>query len=291
MWHALKSSAVLFIPQVAIILYTNLNKTMLGTLGNKTFVGVFSNALLVTTFFITLISSVDTVLMPHATRLFSQNKHDAGYVMIQRVLNSEAYFTIAIAAGIIALSDKLIPWFFGSSFSDMNTVLPILGLLVVVIPGGMSISRQYLIPQDRIKEYNNSVYLEAIISVLLNFILIPPLGAVGAAIVSVSVEALIWLIRLWDFWKKAHLGYSRWQFIVNTLTGIIMILVIKCLTTNMSATPTTTIIQAILGALVYLLLTTILKANPALPLLKQFWDDFSKKRNRHSKIYLHKYII
>ncbi|MFT8853593.1 MAG: polysaccharide biosynthesis C-terminal domain-containing protein [Leuconostoc suionicum] len=282
MWHALKASAVLFIPQVAIILYTNLNKTMLGTLGNKTFVGVFSNALLVTTVFITLISSVDTVLMPHATRLFSQNKHDAGYVMIQRVLNFEAYFTIAIAAGIIALSDKLIPWFFGSSFSDMNTVLPILGLLVVVIPGGMSISRQYLIPQDRIKEYNNSVYLGAIISVLLNFILIPPLGAVGAAIVSVSVEALIWLIRLWDFWKKTHLGYSRWQFIVNTLTGIIMILVIKCLTTNMSATPTTTIIQAILGALVYLLLTTILKANPALPLLKQFWDNFSKKRNGHS---------
>ncbi|ORI93353.1 flippase [Leuconostoc mesenteroides] len=282
MWQALKSSAVLFIPQVAIILYTNLNKTMLGTLGNKTFVGVFSNALLVTTVFITLISSIDTVLMPHATRLFSQNKYNEGYVMIQRVLNFEAYFTIAMAAGITALSNKLIPWFFGPSFAGMNTVLPILSLLVIVIPGGMSISRQYLIPQNRIKEYNNSVYLGAVISVILNFMLIPILGAVGAAIVSVAVEALIWLIRLWDFWKNTHLGYSRWQFTVNALTGIIMIFVIKCLTTNMSATPTTTIIQAALGASVYLVLTTILKANPALPLLKQFWDDFSRKRNRHS---------
>lgn len=282
MLFALKESMVLFIPQVAIILYTNLNKTMLGTLGNKTFVGVFSNALLVTTVFITLISSIDTVLMPHATRLFSQNKHNEGYVMIQRVLNFEAYFTIAITAGIIALSDKLIPWFFGSSFAGMNAVLPILSLLVIVIPGGMSISRQYLIPQNRIKEYNNSVYLGAVISVILNFMLIPILGAVGAAIVSVAVEALIWLIRLWDFWKNTHLGYSRWQFTVNALTGAIMIFVIKCLTTNMSATPKTTIIQAALGASVYLVLTTILKANPALPLLKQFWDDFSKKRNGHS---------
>ncbi|MFL2089197.1 sugar transferase [Leuconostoc mesenteroides] len=187
-----------------------------------------------------------------------------------------------LATGIVALSDKLIPWFFGSSFADMNTVLPILSLLVIVIPGGMSISRQYLIPQDRIKEYNNSVYLGAVISVILNFILIPVLGAIGAAIVSVVVETLIWLIRLKDFWKNTHLGYSRWQFTVNTLTGIIMIFVIKCLTTNMSATPTTTIIQAALGASVYLILTTILKANPALPLLKQMWDDFSKKRNGHS---------
>lgn len=105
MWQSLKASAVLFIPQVAIILYTNLNKTMLGTLGNKTSVGILSNALLVTTVFITLISSIDTVLMPHATRLFSQSRNDEGYIMIQRVLNFEAYFTVAIAAGIIAVSE------------------------------------------------------------------------------------------------------------------------------------------------------------------------------------------
>lgn len=269
MWSALKSSAVLFIPQVAIILYTNLNKTMLGTLGNKNFVGVFSNALLVTTIFITLISSIDTVLMPHATRLFSQNQYDKGYSMIQRVLNFEAYFTIAISSGIIALSDKLIPWFFGSSFSDMNSVLPILSILVIVIPGGMSISRQYLIPRNCIKEYNTSVYFGAIISIILNFILIPPLGAVGAAIVSVSVESFIWLIRLWDFWKNTRLGYSRWQIVMNVFTGITMVAVIKLLTASMSPTPTTTIIQVLIGIMVYIILSTLLHANPMLPLLKQ----------------------
>ncbi|GEA91533.1 oligosaccharide flippase family protein [Leuconostoc mesenteroides] len=277
MWQALKASAVLFIPQVAIILYTNLNKTMLGTLGNKTFVGIFSNALLVTTVFIALISSVDTVLMPHATRLFSKNRHNEGYIMIQRVLNFEAYFTIAIAAGIIALSDKLIPWFFGSSFVDMNAVLPILSLLVIVIPGGMSISRQYLIPQNRIKEYNNSVYLGAVISIILNFMLIPPLGAVGAAIVSVLVESLIWLIRLWDFWKNTRLGYSRWQILMNLLTGMIMVVVIKLLTSGMAAVPMTTIIQVLIGIMTYIVLTTLLKANPILPFLKQVKEKILSK--------------
>lgn len=277
MWQALKSSAILFIPQVAIILYTNLNKTMLGTLGNNTLVGIFSNALLVTTVFITLISSIDTVLMPHATRLFSQSKHDEGYVMIQRVLNFEAYFTIAIAAGIIAISDKLIPWFFGVSFMNMKAVLPILSLLVIVIPGGMSISRQYLIPQDRIKEYNKSVYLGAIISIILNFILIPPLGAVGAAIVSVSVETLIWSIRLWDFWKNTHLGYSRWQILVNVFAGIIMIVVIKWSTSSMSAVPMTTIIQVLIGTIVYIILTALLNANPIVPLFKQIKEKFLSK--------------
>ena len=270
MWLALKESAVLFIPQVAIILYTNLNKTMLGTLGSKSFVGIFSNALLVTTIFITLISSIDTVLMPHATRLFSKNEYDKGYLMIQRVLNFEAYFTIAISAGIIAIADKLIPWFFGSTFSSMNLVLPILGLLVIAIPGGMTISRQYLIPQGRIKEYNTSVYIGAILSIGLNFILIPILGAIGAAIVSVVVEILIWVIRLWDFWKRTHLSYSRWQVLMNVLSAIAMIFVIKLFTMHMTANSLTTIIQAILGVIVYVTLTTVLNANPVLPLYREF---------------------
>ena len=269
MWEALKGSATLFIPQVAVILYTNLNKTMLGTLGSKSVVGIFSNALLVTTIFVTLISSIDTVLMPHATRLFYEKKYSEGYVLIQKVLNLEAYFTIAIAAGITAVSDKLIPWFFGTSFSDMKIVLPILGLLVIVIPGGMSISRQFLIPQNRIKEYNNSVYFGAVISIVLNFILIPVLGAIGAAIVSVLVETIIWLIRLWDFWKNTQLGYSVWQILVNILSGLIMIVTIKYLTIGMSETLITTVIQTVIGLVVYIGITTLLKANPVLSLLKQ----------------------
>lgn len=269
MWRALKSSAVLFIPQVAIILYTNLNKTMLGSLGSSSAVGIFSNALLVTNVFITLISSVDTVLMPHATRLFNKNNYSEGYKMIERVLNLEAYFTIAIAAGIVALSSKLIPWFFGSSFLHMTNVLSILSLLVVVIPGGMSISRQYLIPQDRIKEYNNSVYLGAVISIILNFILIPTLGTIGAAIVSVLVETLIWLIRLWDFWKNTHLSYSGWQILINVVTGVLMIIIIRGGTANMPANPLTTILQVIIGVILYIGLTTVLRANPLIPLLKK----------------------
>jgi O-antigen/teichoic acid export membrane protein len=99
--------------------------------------------------------------------------------------------------------------------------------------------------------------------------LIPPLGAVGAAIVSVLVESLIWLIRLWDFWKNTRLGYSRWQILMNLLTGMIMVVVIKLLTSGMAAVPMTTIIQVLIGIMTYIVLTTLLKANPILPFLKQ----------------------
>ncbi|MFT8469950.1 MAG: oligosaccharide flippase family protein [Oenococcus sp.] len=269
MFAAMKESFLLFIPQVAIVLYTNMNKTMLGVLSSKSYVGVFTNALLVSTTVITLISTIDTVLMPHATRLFVQKKDTQGYLMIQKVLNFEIFFTIAIAAGIYAITDKLIPWFFGNTFSSMEYVLPIVGLLVIVIPGGMTISRQYLIPQGRISEYNNSVYVGAVISVFLNFILIPILGAIGAALVSVIAEAIIWLIRLVDFWKRTHLSYSSRQVLLNLLSAVVMIVVIKITTSGLRATIVTTIIQVVIGGIVYLVLTTAMKANPMMAVLKK----------------------
>lgn len=267
MWEALKGSAVLFVPQVAIVMYTNLNKTILGTMRDSAEVGVFSNAVMVTSVFITLIASIDTVLMPHATKLFNKKKHDEGYLMIQKVLNLEIFFTIAIAAGIIALSKKLIPWFFGSTFSGMWIVLAILSILVIVIPGGTTISRQFLIPLNRIKEYNNSVYFGAIVSIFLNLLLIPVMGMIGAAIVSVTAESMICIIRVIDFWKKTGLTYSIRQILLNSFSALIMILVIIISTNSFSPSMLTTIIQALIGIVVYMVMTFILKVNPMIDLL------------------------
>lgn len=267
MWEALKGSAVLFVPQVAIVMYTNLNKTILGTLRDSAEVGVFSNAVMITSVFVTLISSIDTVLMPRATKLFNKKKHTEGYSMIQNVLNIEIFLTIAIAAGIIALSKKLIPWFFGSTFSGMWIVLSILSILIIVIPGGMTISRQFLIPLNRIKEYNKSVYFGAFVSIFLNLLLIPIMGMIGAAIVSVTAEIIIWIIRVIDFWKKTGLTYSMRQVLLNIFSALIMILVIVISTNSLSASMFTTIIQTLIGIVVYMGMTFILKVNPMIDFL------------------------
>lgn len=269
MWEALKGSAVLFVPQVAIVMYTNLNKTILGTLRDSAEVGIFSNAVMVTSVFVTLISSIDTVLMPHATKLFNKKKHDEGYSMIQNVLNLEIFFTIAIAAGIIAISKKLIPWFFGSTFNGMWIVLAILSILVIVIPGGMTISRQFLIPLNRIKEYNKSVYFGAIVSIFLNLLFIPIMGVIGAAIVSVIAETMIWIIRVIDFWKKTGLTYSMRQILFNILSALIMVLIITISTDNLSASVSTTVIQTVIGIIVYMIMTVILKVNPLIDFLNK----------------------
>ena len=56
---------------------------------------------------------------------------------------------------------------------------------------------QILIPHNKNKEFMISTTVPAIVSVGLNLIFLPKLGFIGAAIVSVLTEALVWGIQLY----------------------------------------------------------------------------------------------
>ena len=56
---------------------------------------------------------------------------------------------------------------------------------------------QILIPHNKNREFMLSTTIPAIFSVGLNILLIPPLGYIGASIVSVATEGLVWVIQLY----------------------------------------------------------------------------------------------
>ena len=56
---------------------------------------------------------------------------------------------------------------------------------------------QILIPHNKSKEYMISTTAPAIISIGLNLLFLPKLGYIGAAIVSVLTEVLVWAIQLY----------------------------------------------------------------------------------------------
>ena len=63
-----------FIPQIAIIFYTTLNKTLLGVFVNPTAVGYYTSSLTMNLVFTTLITSFDTVMLPRMSNMYQKNK-------------------------------------------------------------------------------------------------------------------------------------------------------------------------------------------------------------------------
>ncbi|MGX7058987.1 oligosaccharide flippase family protein [Vagococcus humatus] len=262
-----KPALTYFIPKVSIVLYTNMNKTLLGLLSNKTDVGFYSNAVLINTIFVTILTTLDLVLMPKMSHLFSKKNTQKMLEIINYSLHFQLYFSIAIMCGMWAIYDKLVYWFFGLKFIQLNDYIPILSILIVIIPLGMGVSRQYLLPMNRIKVYNIAVIMGAILGILLNLLLIPSIGIYGAIVATICSEFFVTFIRTRSFIKETHFRFDLKQIFGNLAIGLLMVFCVRQLTGNFPSTILTTLIQALIGATIYLSLTTVCKINP----LYNYW--------------------
>ena len=88
------------------------------------------------------------------------------------------------------------PWFFGIEYEKVSDVLKISSLLIIFIGINNITGVQYLIPTKRQNIFTKTVIIGAIVNVICNFILIPKLYAIGAAISSVVAEAVIAIWQL-----------------------------------------------------------------------------------------------
>lgn len=264
-----KGSFEFFIPQVAIILYTNLNKTLLGLFIGSAAVGYYTNSLTLNTVFITIITTLDVVLLPHMSGLFAKNNISKIVELMNKTIHLQLFFSIPIMFGMLTVYDKLVPWFFGDKFLFINHVIPFFSVLIVIMPLGMAISRQYLIPIGQVKEYNKSVIIGAVINIVSNLILLPILGFFGVVISNILAEFFVTVVRTESFLKQTNFHFDIRKIIIYILSGLVMMVATRLITQNLSASILTNIIQVIIAVIIYMGITTVCKVNPLIELLKK----------------------
>ena len=119
---------------------------------------------------------------------------------------------------------------------------------------------QILIPHNKNKEFMASTTVPAILSVALNLLFLPKLGYIGAAIVSVLTEVLVWAIQLF-FTRK----YLKEVPIIGSMTKIvlgsaIMYGILLASKTFIHFSPVINVLVfVVLGGIIYLFLILSLK--------------------------------
>lgn len=215
----------LFIPQVASQIYTVLDKTMLGIYSPTVDVGYYDQSQKIVRILLTIITSLGMVMMPRIASLTSKNQHDLVKDTLKKSFTVISFLAVPIAFGIMSVSDRFIPLFFGYEYISVIPLLKISSVLIIIIGLGNVFGTQYMIAVGKNKEYTVSVCVGAVVNFILNLILIPKYSALGAVIATVSAELSIALIQLWcsreilDFsWIKET--YKYW------ISGIVMLIVV-----------------------------------------------------------------
>ena len=193
----LKPVILLFLPQIAISLYVTLDRTMLGALASTKDVGIYDQALKLVNILLTLVTSLGSVMLPRVSNLLSSGDHKAVNKMHQMSFLIYNLVIFPIIAGMLIVNDDFVQFFLGKDFQDARYAIAIMIFRMFFIGWTNIMGIQILIPHNKNKEFMISTTVPAIVSVGLNLIFLPKLGFIGAAIVSVLTEALVWGIQLY----------------------------------------------------------------------------------------------
>lgn len=265
----LKPSIGYFISKIAITLYTNINKTLLGLLVSISSVGFYSNGYSLIFVISSLLGTIDMVLLPKMSNMMINGQEDKMANILYQSIHFEMFLYVGSMFGLLTISDKLIPWFYGDDFLELTNILMLFSLIILVKPLGVAILRQYLIPLDKMKSYNYSVIIGAVVNCVFTISTYSQLGVYSAVIGTILAEFLVTFIRVRELYNDTNFRFDKKIIILYFFSGGIMFLITSLVSRNLPASVFTTLVQIVIGLLVYFSVTFLLKVNPIINFIKK----------------------
>lgn len=193
----MKTVISLFVPTIAVQVYTVLDKTMIGMITQNDFEnGYYEQAVKISKMVMTVVTALGTVMIPRIGFYFEKGDVKEVKRLMYRGYRFVWFLGIPLCLGLIMVSPKFVPWFFGEGYNKVSVLLGILSFLILAIGINNVTGIQYLIPTKRQNIFTLTVLIGAMINFAMNYILIERFAAIGAAIASVTAETVIAIVQL-----------------------------------------------------------------------------------------------
>ena len=260
LFRHLKPTITLFIPQIAIQVYTLLDRTMVGAIiPEKSEVGFYDQGQKIIKILLAIITSMGTVMLPRIANNFASGEKEKITNYLKKSFNMVFLLGFPMIFGIIAVSKSFVPVFFGQGYDKVSVLMSIISPIIVLIGLSNGTGTQYLLPTKRQKEYTISVVCGAIVNFIMNMCLIWHFGAIGASIGTVIAELTVTLVQMYfvrkEFKVKEILKLSK-NYLISSIVMFVMCFIIgKFINNDLISTA----IQIIVGIITYIICLLILK--------------------------------
>ena len=203
----------LFIPTIAITVYTVLDRTLIGVMvqgtttgydefGNEIVLkisdienGYYEQAEKIVKLCLTFITALGAVMIPKNSFFFEKGDLESVKSNMHKAITFVFLLGSPIVFGLIGTSLSFSPWFFGPGYEKVPYLIMVFSPLVLAIGLNNAFGVQYLIPAGKDNLFTLSVVFGACLNLTLNLIFIPFLQSIGAAIASVIAEFSIFVFQ------------------------------------------------------------------------------------------------
>lgn len=256
----IKPALKLFIPQVATLMYLQFGKIMLKFITHSTSqVAYYAYAEKIINIPLAVITALGTVMMPRLANLYTNKEKNKIAVYLKMTIEFAMFIAIPMAVGLATISDGFIPWYLGEEYLASSTAIVVLSPICVLNALSNILGAQYLTAVNKTKELTIAYYGAAFVNIILNAILIPLLGYLGAAIATILCSLASVAIQLLFVCKDISFKGIGKQLVKNVAASLTMFVVLSVLKKIFSISAAATLIEIVIGGATYVLVAALLK--------------------------------
>ena len=267
----LAGTFALFIPTVAINIYTLLDQTLLGTMvEDKGQLNLYKTSVSFVKMFLYFVTSIGAVVMPRIANLFVKNNdHSEVNRYINMTFKLAIILSIPIFVALEVVSGSFFPWYTKDEYMYIIPLVRLVSPIIIFISLSNVFGTQYLVPVGRNNEYTKSIIAGALINLAINLYAIPRWQAAGACVASVCAEFTVTFTQ-WLYIRKDVEIHSMSSFIKSALSALVMGVIIYFIGNAMGAKIITNMVQAIVGIIIYVVMLLILKEETIINLYNKY---------------------
>ncbi len=256
-----RETLVYFIPTIATSVYTILDKTLIGLITQNTSEnGNYEQATKIINMAKSVcFAGVNLVFQSRISYLFAQKKYDEIKQRIYVSMDYILFIGIAICFGLIGVSDRFVPLFFGPGYDNTIILLQLMAPLTVIVGVSNCLGSQYYNPAGLRAQSAKYIIIGSIVNLVLNIAFIPKLRSIGAVIATLIAELIIATLYIKSsngYYLTKNLIIQGWKKIVS---GVLMLTVVVMIGRIIESDFVSIVIQITIGALTYTLLLLLLK--------------------------------
>ena len=261
----LPRSLKLFIPAIAVSVYTVLDKTLIGFITNSSAQnGYYEQAEKIVKIAMTLITCLGTIMISRNTHEISCGNHEKVKENIYTTFNFIWLLGVPLTLGMIVIASNAIPWFLGADFNYSSTLLMCFAPLILIIGCSNILGLQYLIPYGREKQYTIALIIGSCVNLILNIVLITHFQSLGATIATIIAELTVLFVMCLFVKKDLSLKNMFKTILKPLIAGTIMFVCLIPLSLCLSPSVINTLIIACVGVAIYGLCIILLRERLAL---------------------------
>lgn len=249
----------LFIPVIAISLYSTLDKVMLGAMTSMAQTGFFEYSEKLARMPLSLVTAMGTVMLPRMSSTLERGDTRSAVDMLGGSIWLMLLASFAMMFGIIGISSDFAPVFLGEEFASCDQIMRVLALIIPIVSTTNVLGRQYLIPSRRDSFFTLSVAIGAMVNISSNILLIPRLEALGAAISTVLAEFSVLIVQIIISRNELPLYRYFKSALPFVIFGLIMLFAVLLISYYgqwyFGPTPLLLAIEVFVGASLYLVLS------------------------------------